>query len=346
MDSIPLLHNGKIDRQGLLKHYHAVLQKQAVAPINLDLSGVPAEKLSAATVLLETVCKVLMGNKSTVSLKSNFFHAGGNSLNAVFTVTRLNDQGFSIGIAEFLEAATLEDVLNRMRPVAKAEDSPTCFEELSTYRAEPLGPEHRSDIMHIIASSFSEKGDLEKWTRGSYEEFVDLINQAWEPLVGKGFSFAVRDASNKIVAVAFNFDVYDEPEIHPAKAIEYVFDLLEFVEAPSREKIPKGKGKLLHSFMMGTAPELTPAQNVDVIHFMELENMRVAKKKNMTGLMTTNTSALTQQICEDVLGYEPISCCQVNQYVAPDGTKPFGAAPDDQTAICSWKNITNCAGDA
>lgn len=41
----------------------------------------------------------------------------------------------------------------------------------------------------------------------------------------------------------------------------------------------------------------------------------------------------------DVFGYETMLTYQVNKYVAPNGTKPFGQAPDSQLAICSLKMI-------
>lgn len=48
-----------------------------------------------------------------------------------------------------------------------------------------------------------------------------------------------------------------------------------------------------------------------------------------------------QQLDVDVYGYEILLDYQVNQYVAPDGTKPFGKALDDQRAVCCWKGIAS-----
>jgi len=66
------------------------------------------------------------------------------------------------------------------------------------------------------------------------------------------------------------------------------------VESRQREKLPKGKGKLIHSFMMGTSEEVDESENVVVIEYMEEYVLRLAKEKNFLGIMTTNTSALTQ----------------------------------------------------
>lgn len=59
-------------------------------------------------------------------------------------------------------------------------------------------------------------------------------------------------------------------------------------------QLPKGKGKILHSFMMGTKSFLCPKENVAVMHFMEEQVLRLAKQRAFEGIFTTNTSPLTQ----------------------------------------------------
>jgi hypothetical protein len=62
-----------------------------------------------------------------------------------------------------------------------------------------------------------------------------------------------------------------------------------------REKqLPQGKSKVLHSFMMATDPSLSYQKNVEVMHFMEAEVLRMARSRCFTGIFTTNTSPLTQ----------------------------------------------------
>lgn len=59
-------------------------------------------------------------------------------------------------------------------------------------------------------------------------------------------------------------------------------------------QLPIGKRQILHSFMMGTDAELNAAENVQVIIYMEEENLRLARRKGFAGIFTTNTSPLTQ----------------------------------------------------
>lgn len=46
--------------------------------------------------------------------------------------------------------------------------------------------------------------------------------------------------------------------------------------------------------MMGTHAELNPQENIACMHFMEHEVLRLAKEKQFAGILTTNTSPLTQ----------------------------------------------------
>lgn len=71
--------------------------------------------MAAAKILFETIASVLQRSaRQTISIKSNFFESGGNSLNSIYTITRLNEQGYQIGIGDFLAAKTLGDVLEKM----------------------------------------------------------------------------------------------------------------------------------------------------------------------------------------------------------------------------------------
>ena len=59
-------------------------------------------------------------------------------------------------------------------------------------------------------------------------------------------------------------------------------------------KLPKGLNQILHSFMMTTSADLNAKENIAVMHFMENEVLRLATRKEFTGILTTNTSPLTQ----------------------------------------------------
>ncbi|XP_037779873.1 nonribosomal peptide synthetase 5-like [Penaeus monodon] len=113
LDDLPLLVNGKVDRQTLLKMYENQ-SEGATEDLLIDLTGVEAEKRPAARALLLTIGRVLgaaVTRSSPLSIKDSFFEVGGNSLNSVLTVMSLQDRGYHIGIGEFLKASTLGEVV-------------------------------------------------------------------------------------------------------------------------------------------------------------------------------------------------------------------------------------------
>ena len=194
----------------------------------------------------------------------------------------------------------------------------------------------------MITSSFYQKADLEQWiiTELSEADYTDLIEKIWDALLEKELSFIVKTESGKSVGVALSFDARDEPEVEVKSKLSIIFEFLECVEGPVRDKeLPPGKGKILHSFMMATNSSLTPKENVAVIQFMEEEVIRVARNKNFAGIFTTNTNPLTQQLGTNIYKYKTYLDYQVNEFVASDKTKPFGLAPDSQRALVQWKAV-------
>lgn len=160
VENIPLLVNGKIDRQALLKTYentnnngkiyfivYFVLENCSfldddTVEIDIDFSGVKNEQMKDAKILFEIVASVLnRTTRSTISLTANFYEIGGNSLNSIYTITKLNENGYYISIGDFLAAADLGEVLERMTSAPKIETKPVLFS------AELLKNEHKTDVI-------------------------------------------------------------------------------------------------------------------------------------------------------------------------------------------------------
>ncbi|XP_071559405.1 beta-alanyl-bioamine nonribosomal peptide synthetase ebony-like isoform X2 [Temnothorax nylanderi] len=348
VDHIPLLTNGKMDRQELLRRYESSCSNdEDHVAMNCDYSGVPSQDLAKARILFPTIASVIgRSSRTPVMLNANFYELGGNSLNSIYTVTKLRDQGYQIGITDFITAKNLAEVLDRMKFILSDEEPLKEAIDQKSYVFESLNDCHKEDAIKIITKSFCFnclKADLEQClmqdvTRADYRELVEAI---WAPLVEKNFSFVIKSAqSGKIIGVTFNFDLWDEPELILKSKLMTVFDFLEYLEGPIRDyKLPKGKGKIIHSFMMGTSSDLNPMENVLVIRQMEEYCLQLTKRKEYIGIFTTNTSPLTQQLSTDVYGYETMLVYQVNRYETLDGNKPFGKVPDNQVAICSLKMI-------
>uniref|UniRef100_V9IDN0 Mycosubtilin synthase subunit C n=1 Tax=Apis cerana TaxID=7461 RepID=V9IDN0_APICE len=345
VENIPLLTNGKTDRQALLKYYESSnVNNESEQCMNCDYTNVLEKDLAKAKVLFPTVASVIgSGGRADITLNANFYELGGNSLNSIYTVTKLRDQGYEIGITEFITAKNLAEVLDRMKISTEDVVYENSLNE-EEHIFEMLNDSHKKDVIEIITESFYSKADLEQWlmpdiTREDYQIMMEIL---WNSLVEKNLSFVVKSSQdNRTIGVGLNFDLWDEPELILDSKLMIVFEFLEYLEAPIRErKLPKGKGQIIHNFMMTTSSDLNPAENVIMMKEMEEYCLQLAKRKEYAGIFTTNTSPLTQQLGIDVFGYETMLTYQVNRYYAPDGTKPFGKAPDDQLAICSLKMIT------
>lgn len=117
----------------------------------------------------------------------------------------------------------------------------------------------------------------------------------------------------------------------------FVLQLTNLSGSPNFREILPGDRPILHSFMMGTNPELTPQENISTMTFMEKEVLRIANERGCVGVLTTNTNELTQQLA-GVNAYETLLDYQVNQYIV-DGYRPFGKAADDYRAMVQYKKL-------
>ena len=106
-----------------------------------------------------------------------------------------------------------------------------------------------------------------------------------------------------------------------------VVEFLDAVEEPLKDAhIPQGKGNFIYTSLLGTAADLSTAENVQasqnvsklcckcltnqVAIYMEQENIRIGEARGFRGIFTTNANRLTQLISRS-LGYQILSTIQV-----------------------------------
>ncbi|XP_057376385.1 beta-alanyl-bioamine nonribosomal peptide synthetase ebony-like isoform X2 [Daphnia carinata] len=341
IDEIPLLVNGKVDRQKLMHIYADQLHKQNGRTNNLKIwEGNEFSREERA--LLKTVHSIVGSSFGRlVQLSDNFFEIGGNSLNAVNVVTKLKDQGFHIDLTEFLAASQLKELVPELSQRHLITKTHTCH-RLSGYIVETLDTSVKEEVIRIVSRCFSEKSELDLLIGVTRQDHEIFMEELWEPLVAAGLSFAIKDNSGNIVAVTLNFDLFDEPVVElKTSRLAYILEFLESIEGPVIAKhFEKRKNLLIHSFMMATAETITPVENVYLIQKMEEEILSLAKRKGFAGVFTTNANELTRQICIDLLDYTVLFECQVNQFVASDGTRPFLHAPDTLDTIVTVKYVS------
>lgn len=92
----------------------------AAVEIDYDYSHIPVDQLPTAKVLFETIGSVIgRSTRTTMTIRSNFYELGGNSLNSIFTVTELRNKGFHISITNFIAAKNLGEILEKMCSMEK-----------------------------------------------------------------------------------------------------------------------------------------------------------------------------------------------------------------------------------
>lgn len=244
LESIPLLVNGKIDRQSLLKMYENTNNNEGDTEVDLeiDYTGIDEQHLTKARALFETVGGAIGRSiRSKISKLANFYSLGGNSLNSIYTIAELRKKGFIVSITDFIAAPTLGDVIEKIKAQHEDVRDGDEVEEMTVHSdlqlaCEPLAMEHRDDAIDIITTSFFEKADLEQYIKNDIlrTDYADILQDIWEVLVEKDLSFIIKDKNGRSVGVALNFDAHDEPAVQVNSKLIVVFEFLEFLEGPIR----------------------------------------------------------------------------------------------------------------
>lgn len=342
IENIPLLTSGKTDRQALLKLYES-------SSIDLqeyyNYAGVLSDQMLKARILFETIGAVTNhSSSSSISLLSNFYEIGGNSLNSILTVAKLKEKQYNIDISSFISAVNLQEIMSHMTPLdeAKGDKTLACGQigNKMQMKVFPLSDEHKNESIFMVASSFYEKSELDKYAVGDktkLSDYLEMITAIWQPLLTTGFSYVIKDKNNRLIGASFNLDANNEPKIPLVGGLRANLSFVDSLESPVKKSLTKEKPILL-TFMMGTHSDLTPAENIAVMTFMETEAVRLAKEKQCAGIITTNISTLTQQLAISVNGYRTMKELRANEFIL-DGFKPFAKAPDSYKVTVEWKEL-------
>lgn len=242
LDTIPLLVNGKIDRQSLLKTYENTNNNDDTEiELEMEFDGIDTKNMDKARVLFETVGNSIGRSiRSKLTRSANFYELGGNSLNSIYTIAELRKKGFFVSITDFITASTLGEIIDKIKASSDSDDEG----ESSTLHIQcdmkldciPLALDHKDDTIDIITKSFFEKADIEQFIKNDIlrTDYADILEAIWEVLVAKDLSFIIKDSEGKSVGVALNFDARDEPEVQVHSKLIVVFEFLEFLEGPIR----------------------------------------------------------------------------------------------------------------
>jgi len=359
LSMFPLLVNSKTDRQKLLQKYEDALACSNFTFTEEDVKGlVPRERYNQAIIVLESVSSVISDAGRKPTLTDCFFNIGGDSINMVMVISRINDHGYHITVTDFVTSCKLANVVMAVTTEPMADDLSRAREMLqdkNNYVSGELEGAHKDIVLDMISRSFAEKGDLTTIAEVTYDNLLEQLEILWESLITANLSIVIKNHKGEVIGACLNFDARSE-EAAPLCACSAfsrnmveeenrmetegndgtdeevplsVVEFLNAIEEPLKNKhIPKERGKFIYTSLLGTAKDLTTAENVEVAIFMEQENIRLGREKGFKGIFTTNANRLTQLIARS-LDYEILATVHVNQYEDQNGARPFASAPDD-----------------
>lgn len=114
--------------------------------IDYDYSGVSQNELQMTKLLFETIGEVIgRSTRMTISLKSNFYELGGNSLNSIFTVARLREKGYFIEVSDFIAAKNLREMLAHINENGPSDQC--LMKNVPKFTAVQLAMEHKSETI-------------------------------------------------------------------------------------------------------------------------------------------------------------------------------------------------------
>lgn len=103
------------------------------------------------------------------------------------------------------------------------------------------------------------------------------------------------------------------------------------------DQLPRDR-PIWYANFVATHECLNAQENVIAVTFMENEIIRMAKEYNCSGIISVNTSELTQQLGQHVFGYKTLFDIQVNQF-EDDGRRPFATVPDEVHSLVQFKTL-------
>lgn len=118
--------------------------------VDYDYSGISQNEHAKAQALFETIGEVIgRMTRATITLESNFYALGGNSLNSIYTVAKLRERGFCIEISNFISAANLKEILDYMTEMAQSPKSKTIVSSKNkgNFVAMPLQMDHKAQTI-------------------------------------------------------------------------------------------------------------------------------------------------------------------------------------------------------
>lgn len=312
IDSVPLLYNGKIDKQTLKKMFK---EKYSNSKKTVSLQNGHKTILDQLLNIIQNITGIYLDRKN-LDLNLKFNELGISSLNSVEIYLELNKlMNNKITFEQFIQLKTLNDLISRLELItceaAMCESSKSSldifkcgnlnFEKMSNLKSFRFSedPKYSLLVLEMIADTFPKKNILHSSypVDSSKQNLFDFILPAAEYLKNSTTSFIVFDTKkNKFVGGSFLYD-YNNTHLPCETNNEYYLNLLKMLSVNRKlvsDRAHLKNKKLLNASFMTTNLESTYYENIVLINFIEDQIIKIATENNYDAIITINTTKLTK----------------------------------------------------
>lgn len=156
-------------------------------------------------------------------------------------------------------------------------------------------------IFRILSSSFIDKSNIETLIEGlTRKDYCECLEYVFPVGLSSKLSFVVKAKDGSIIGASINYSADTQYSYTLNSKLTIVDTFFAFLEVPIKKKLLKEYKKIFYSFIVGTKETLSPQENVMVVHFMEQQIIRLAKRKNFEGVLTSNQTPITE-VCSNYM---------------------------------------------
>merc|ERR1719225_720526 len=162
-----------------------------------------------ARAVLESVSAVCCDGTRKPTLGDNFFDIGGDSINMVEVLARLQEIGYTASLTNFVTSNNLAAIVTAIATHEMFESDGAALGQ-DEYTSEVLSEDHKAVVMDMISRSFADKGDLTTLANVNYDHIKDQMEVLWHSILAANLSLVVRDSAGKLIGSCINFDARSE----------------------------------------------------------------------------------------------------------------------------------------
>jgi hypothetical protein len=316
LDTVPLLYNGKVDKQLLIRRFKADFElKSSLKMVEANLSESSQKLLKIMSKLTGITAESFISN----NCKKCLSEYGVNSLNSIEIYLNLCDEienlRFYLSLDDFISSKSLNELMDKLENRSKLVngeknqdiDTVACFDRtlnidhsnLKVIQVKIKELRFAKKILKLISDTYPLKSILLKNTldmRTMFDVHYNFMAYAHR----NSDSFLVYDKTKqKCVGGVFIYDFFQFEHLHFPKrklqslSVEILHQIFGPIEAKYAERFRSENKRVLKSGMATTNLDCTFNENVAIIDFIESEIVANATRNGYDCILALNANKLT-----------------------------------------------------